>query len=91
MIWAATDWAEASIAIAGIAFVTVVVSILIWQISSTGRTGLSAKRENAYRKLAEDSAAAQHRTADQLERAIAELGELRARTGEIERLIKAVE
>ena len=36
-------------------------------------------------------AAAQHRTADQLERAIAELGELRSRTGEIERLIKAVE
>ena len=90
MILAATDWAEASIAIAGIAFVTIVVSVLIWQIFATGRTGLSAKRENAYQKLAERSAEAQNRTADGLEKTAAELAELRARTSELERLLKDV-
>jgi Tfp pilus assembly protein PilO len=87
---AATDWAEASIAIAGIAFITIVISVLIWQIFSTGRTGLSAKRENAYQKLAEDSAQAQNRTAAGLEKAAAELGELRERTAELERMLKDV-
>ncbi len=90
MIWAATSWAEASIGIAGIAFVTVVVSVLIWQIFSTGRTGLSAKRENAYRKLAEESTEAQERTADTLEKAAAELADLRGRTAELERMLKDV-
>ena len=90
MTWAATDWAEASIAIAGIAFVTVVVSILIWQIFSTGRTGLSAKRENAYRKLAEESTEVQKRIAATLERAVAELTDLRNRTAELERMLKEV-
>jgi hypothetical protein len=87
---AATDWAEASIAIAGIAFITIVISVLIWQIFSTGRTGLSAKRENAYQKLAEDSAQAQNRTAAGLEKAAAELAELRERTAELERMLKDV-
>ena len=90
MIWAATSWAEASIAIAGIAFVTVVASVLIWQIFSTGKTGLSAKRENAYRKLAEESTKAQERTAATLEKAAAELADLRGRTAELERMLKDV-
>ena len=90
MIWAATSWADASIAIAGIVFVMVVASVLIWQIFSTGRTGLSAKRENAYRKLAEESTEAQERTADTLEKAVAELAELRGRTAELERMLKDV-
>jgi Tfp pilus assembly protein PilO len=90
VIWAETGWTEASIAIAGIVFVTVVVSILIWQIFSTGRTGLSAKRENAYRKLAEESTEAQQRTAATLERAVADLSDLRDRTAELERMLKDV-
>jgi hypothetical protein len=90
VIWAATSWAEASIAIAGIVFVMVVASVLIWQIFSTGRTGLSAKRENAYRKLAEESTEAQERTADTLEKAVAELADLRGRTAELERMLKDV-
>lgn len=90
MTFAATDWAEAAIAIAGIAFVTVVVSVLIWQIFATGRTGLSAKRENAYRRLAEESAEAQNRTATALESTASELADLRRRTSELERLLKDV-
>ena len=40
----------------------------VWQIFARGRTGLSAKRENACRRLAEESADAQNRTATALER-----------------------
>jgi hypothetical protein len=91
VIWAATSWTDASIAIAGIVLVMVVLSVLIWQIFSTGRTGLSAKRETAYRKLAEESKEAQERTAATLEKAVAELADLRGRTAELERMLKEVE
>ena len=90
MTLAASDWADASIAIAGIAFITIVVSVLIWQIFSTGRTGLSARRENAYQRLAEESAEAQNRAAAGLEKTAAELADLRERTAELERLLKDV-
>jgi hypothetical protein len=90
MTFAATDWADAAIAIAGIAFITVVISVLIWQIFATGRTGLSAKRENAYQRLAEESAEAQNRTASALESTASELADLRQRTAELERLLKDV-
>ena len=91
MIHAATSRADAGIAIAGIAFVTIVASVLIWQIFSTGRTGLSAKRERAYQQLAEESSEGQRRTAEALERAAAELKQLRRQTGELERMLKEVE
>jgi len=90
MTLAATDWADAAIAIAGIAFITIVISVLVWQIFATGRTGLSAKRENAYQRLAEESAEAQNRTASALESTAAELADLRQRTTELERMLKDV-
>jgi hypothetical protein len=88
---AATSWPEAAVAMAGVFLVIAVTVTLIVSVAATIRARMSVQRESAYRKLAEDSTAAQHRTADQLERAIAELSELRTRTGELERLIKAVE
>lgn len=91
MILAVSDWPEAAIAIAGIAFITTVLTVLIWQIFSTGRTGLSARREQAYRKLAEETAEAQRATAAQLEKATLELGELRKQTTELARVLKEVE
>ena len=91
MILAATSWAEASIALGGIAFITVTGSVLIWQIFSTGRTGLSAKREQRYQRLAEEAAETQRRTADALERTAEELTQLRQQTGELERMLKDVE
>jgi len=86
-----TPWPEAAIAIAGIVLVIAVVVMVIWQGAATVRARANVQREEAYRKLADDSLAAQRRTADQLERAVAELGELRSRAGELERLIKTVE
>jgi len=91
MILAITEWAEASVAIAGIAFITIVISVIVWQVFATSRTGLSAKREQSYRKLAEEAAEAQRDTTAVLEKVVAELGELRKQTGELERLLKEVE
>jgi hypothetical protein len=91
MIVAASDWPDAAIALAGIAFITIVVTVLIWQIFATGRTGLSAKRESAYRKLAEEATELQRSTVEALGRATSELGDLNRRTAELERMLKEVE
>ena len=83
MILAQESWTEAAIAIAGILFVTTVLSVTIWQLFATGRVGLAVRRENAYRKLAEEATEVQRRIAD-------ELSELKARTQELERMLKEV-
>lgn len=88
---AATEWPDAAIAIAGILLVIAVAVAIIFSIASTLRARMSLQREQAYRKLAEDSQLAMTRTATELERAVAELGELKVRTGELERVLKAVE
>ncbi len=86
-----TQWPEAAIAIAGVLLVLAVTVALIWSVAATVRARVIVQREEAYRKLAEDSVDAQRRTADQLERAVAELNSLGSRTGELERLIRTVE
>jgi hypothetical protein len=73
------DWPDAAVAIAGIALVTSVVVVALWQLLATWRTRLSGSRENDYRRLAERSADAQERTADGLEQVLAELRVLRDR------------
>jgi len=86
-----TQWPEAAIAIAGILLVVAVTVVVIWQGAATVRARATVQREEAYRKLAEESVEAQRRTADQLERAVAELTSLGSRTSELERLMKTVE
>ena len=84
-------WPETAVAIAGIAFVTVVLSVTIWQLLATGRAGLSARREQAYRRIAETAGDAQRTTADRLEQVCAELAQVRRQTSELERMLKQVE
>ena len=86
-----TQWPEAAIAIAGVLLVLAVTVALIWSVAATVRARVIVQREEAYRKLAAESAPAQSRIADQLELAVAELGALGSRTSELERLIKTVE
>jgi hypothetical protein len=81
---AATSWPEAAVAITGVVLVLGISIAVIAAVASTLQARMSVQREIAYRKLAEESAIAQSRTAD-------ELGELRSRTGELERLIKTVD
>jgi hypothetical protein len=53
---ASTDWPEAAIAIAGIAMVTAVAVVVIWQALATWRSRIEVAREQAYRALAEQTA-----------------------------------
>jgi hypothetical protein len=78
---------HAAIAIAGIAL----VAVIVWQIFATGRTGLSAKREKAYRQIAEEAAEQQRKTAETVEKAAEELGELRKEMRELDRVLRTVE
>ena len=86
-----TEWPEAAIAIAGIVLVIAITVVVIWQAAATLRARAAVQREEAYRRLAEESVAAQRSVADQLERAVAELGALGSRTSELERLMKTIE
>lgn len=91
MILAITQWPEAAVAVAGILLVTAVSCVGPWQAFATGRTGMAAKGDRAYRKLAEEMHEAQLRTAEAVERTAADVAELRERTTELERMLKEVE
>ena len=85
-ILAATSWPDTMIASFGI----VLVAVVVWQVFGTGRTAISTKGEQGYRSLAEQATATQAKTAAVLERLTDEVGELRARTQELEKLLKEV-
>ena len=89
-ILAATSWPDAMIASFGIVFVTVVVAVALWQAFGTGRTAISTKGEKGYRSLAEEATKSQAKTAAALEGLTTEVSELRARTEELEKLLKEV-
>jgi ABC-type nickel/cobalt efflux system permease component RcnA len=55
-----TSWPEAAIAIAGIALVGTIAVVVIWQALSTWRTRIAVGREEAYRRLAEQTARELH-------------------------------
>ncbi len=57
MAAAETSWPEAAVAIAGVALVGSVIVVVVWQALATWRTRIAVTREEAYRKLAEDTAA----------------------------------
>jgi hypothetical protein len=95
---AATSWPEAAVAIAGIAMVAIIVSVILWQVFATGRTSIQSRREGEYQKLVEDLAAVQRETTEELQRANEALAQLRAQTQElrnaleeVDRVLKAVE
>lgn len=88
---AETGWPEAAIAIAGIAFVTIAASILIWQVFATGRIGLAYRREKEYQKLVEELAEVQRETTGELQRANEALAQLRTQTRELEHGLKEVD
>ena len=91
MLLAVQDWPEAAIAIAGIAFLTVVLSVLIWQIFGTGRTAIAGDRDREYRKLVDELTAVQHQTTDEHQKANEALAQLRTQTRELEDALKEVD
>ena len=95
---AATKWPTAAIAIAGIAFLTIVVSVALWQIFGTGRTAIQSQQDQEYRKLVDELSAVQRETTAELQQTNAALSQLRAQieelgrdVSEVDRVLKAVE
>jgi Tfp pilus assembly protein PilO len=91
MLVAITSWPEAAVAIAGIAFVTIVISVLVWQIFATGRSGIASHREGEYKKLVDELAGAQRQTTAELQQANEALAQLRTQTRELEAALKEVD
>jgi hypothetical protein len=92
------DWPVAAIAIAGIAFLTIVVSVALWQIFGTGRTAIRSHQDQEYRKLLDELSAVQRETTAELQQTNAALSHLRAQieelgesVSEVDRVLKAVE
>jgi hypothetical protein len=84
------DWGTAAIASTSVAFFFAAVIVVAWQVGASWRARISAAREESYRKLVEDAVAWQRQATVALERMTAELTELRARTAEVERVLKEV-
>lgn len=69
----------------------VAISVIAWQGFATWRARMSVAREEAYKELAHNSAIAMDRIVARLDEQSTLLGQLQARTAEIERLLKDVE
>ena len=93
LLAAASDvnWPTAAIAIAGIAFLTIVVSVAIWQVFATGRTGITGHRDEEYRKLVDELSGVQRDTATELQKTNDALAQLRAQIGELEQNVREVD
>ena len=61
-----TDWPEAAVAIAGIALIASVSVVVVWQALATWRARIAVTREQAYRKLAEQTARDLHEIKERL-------------------------
>ena len=81
----------AVVAVAGVfVALTVIASLIIWQVGATWRARMSVAREAAYQQLAVEATQAQSRAANAVELANVTLNDLRARLTEIERVLKEV-
>jgi uncharacterized protein YoxC len=90
-VLAVSDWPEAAIAIAGIAFLTIVLSVTIWQIFGTGRTAIAKGADKEYRKLVDELTAVQRETTGELQKANDALAHLRSQIAELEQTVREVD
>jgi Tfp pilus assembly protein PilN len=74
----------------GAVLITIVASVLVWQLVGAWRTRMAVGREHAYQELADEMAKSQRRTDTNLQRVLDEMVDLRNRTAEIERMLKEV-
>ena len=74
----------------GSVLVTIVASVLVWQLVGAWRTRMAVGREHAYQELVDEMAKSQRRTDTNLQRVLDEMVDLRNRTAEIERILKEV-
>ncbi|MFH9004308.1 hypothetical protein ACH4E5_13825 [Streptomyces afghaniensis] len=79
-----TDWQEVFGVIGAFLLITVVLTVLIWQFGANWRAKAVLAREEEYRKLAEQSLAAQQETERRL-------SDIQGRMESLERILKDVE
>jgi uncharacterized protein YlxW (UPF0749 family) len=91
IVLAATSWPEAAVSIAGIAFLSIVLSVALWQIFGTGKAAVVGQSDNEYRKVVGDLAAVQQHTTAELQRANDALAQLRTQIAELEQTVKEVD
>jgi hypothetical protein len=86
-----TDWPDALVAMAGITMISAIIVVGVWQAFASWRARVSVAREEAYRKLAEQSAATQQELLEEQKRVASHLTEVRTRVENIERILREVE
>lgn len=86
-----TEWPGALIAVAGIAMITAIIVVGVWQIFASWRARVSVAREDAYRKLAEQSVTTQEQILEEQKRVANHLTDVRTRVENIERILREVE
>ena len=74
----------------GAVLITIVASVLVWQLVGAWRTRMAVGREHGYQELVDEMAKSQRRTDTNLQRVLDEMVDLRNRTAEIERMLKEV-
>jgi len=92
-VW--SGWGGIVFVICIVAIVATVILVLIWQVSKTAQSrraaAVTAAQDEAYRKLAEQSALAQERVAADLAMLNTTVTELRERVASIEKMMREVE
>lgn len=88
------NWPEAVIALSAIVtgtlMITIIITVVAWQLFSSWRARMSVAREQAYQRLAQESVEAQRTAAEGLRVMAADIAELRQRAAEIERMLREV-
>jgi hypothetical protein len=88
-------WGSVIFVITIVAIIATVILVLIWQLSQNARArsaaAATAAQDEAYRKLAEQSAMAQERVAADLATLNTSVTELRERVASIEKMMREVE
>jgi hypothetical protein len=79
-----TDWPQVFGVIGVFTLLTVVIAVVVWQFGATWRAKALLAREEEFRKLAEQSLAAQKETERRL-------GDIDGRLETLERILKDVE
>lgn len=87
-------WGSVMLVVGGMVLVAILLGIVIWQIFKTAQSRMLAAdaiaRDDAYRRLAEQSATTQEQLATQQQRIADDMTELRERVGAIEKLLREV-
>jgi hypothetical protein len=83
-------WIAVAAIISVFTLATVIGAMLVWQVGYTIRARSSIAREEAYKRLAQESSDAQQRATGSLDTLLRDLGEVKSRTAEIERMMKEV-